>query len=259
MSQRVKKLPPPTEPPVDEEPLDGHELRMTFWEHLDELRKRVFASLLSLIIGTVIGIAIAGPVLAFLMQPYGQELVVLGPTEGVVSYFRVAMLIGAILSIPMVTYQLLLFILPGLTRKEQRTMLISLPAITALFLVGAAFAWFILVPPALNFLEGFQEDLFRPEWTVDLYLSFVTALIFWMGVAFETPLIFFVLSIMGLVEPRILIRNWRIAIVGAAIAAAIITPTVDPVNMGLVIVPLLVLYIISIVLVWFGNRLNVAK
>jgi sec-independent protein translocase protein TatC len=122
--------------------------------------------------------------------------------------------------------------------------------------VGALFAWFILVPPALGFLRDFQPTLFKPEWTADLYLSFVTSLIFWMGVAFETPLVFFVLAFLGIVSPMALIYNWRIAIVGAAVAAALITPTIDPVNMALVMGPLLTLYVISIILVAIGNRMG---
>jgi sec-independent protein translocase protein TatC len=148
-----------------------------------------------------------------------------------------------------------MFVMPGLKRKEKRVILMSLPAITLLFLVGAAFAWFVLMPPALGFLEGFQQNLFRSEWTADLYLSFITSLIFWMGVAFETPLIFFVLGLLGLVSTMVLIRNWRVAVVGAAVAAALITPTIDPVNMFLVMGPLMALYMLSIILVFFARRI----
>src|SRR5690606_3533943 len=122
--------------------------------------------------------------------------------------------------------------------------LMALPAITLLFAVGALFSWFVLIPPALDFLANFQSDVFIVEWTADGYLGFVTSLVFWMGVAFETPLVFFVLALLGFVTPRALIKNWRIAIVGAAVAAAIITPTVDPVNMFLVVAPLLALYVL---------------
>jgi sec-independent protein translocase protein TatC len=109
--------------------------------------------------------------------------------------------------------------------------------------------------PALGFLEGFQTDIFRPEWTADLYLSFVTSLLFWMGVAFQTPLILFVLSLIGIVDAPGLRRAWRVAVVGAAAASAFITPTVDPVNMMLVMAPLIGLYIISIFLVMIGQRI----
>jgi sec-independent protein translocase protein TatC len=112
------------------------------------------------------------------------------------------------------------------------------------------------MPPALGFLQGFQPTLFKPEWTADLYLSFITSLIFWMGVAFETPLIFFVLALLGLVSAGALARNWRVAVVGSSVAAAMITPTVDPVNMILVMGPLMTLYLLSILLVYVGRRIN---
>jgi sec-independent protein translocase protein TatC len=195
-------------------------------------------------------------VLEFLQAPYGERFILLDPTGGVIQYFRVSLLVGAIISIPVMTYQILAFILPGLTKKEKRLLILSIPPITVLFLIGVAFAWFILIPPALGFLIGFQPTLFQPQWTADNYLGFVTSLLFWMGVAFETPLIFFVLSVLGFVTPRPLIRNWRIAIVGSAVAAAIITPTVDPVNLILVMGPLLALYLLSIFLVSIGMRFN---
>lgn len=274
--------PPPAPPPVEDvENDDGHGARMGFFDHLDELRKRLVRAALALVVGTAIGLALATPGLEYLRMPYCRVIALneaaeagevvdadnvpinldrcrfqtLGPTGGVIAYFRVALMLGAIFAIPMITYQLLMFIFPGLTSKEKRVVVMSLPAVTLLFLIGTAFSWFILMPPALGFLEGFQQNLFRPEWTADLYLSFVTSLIFWMGVAFETPLVFFVLGLLGLVEPGVLIRNWRIAVVGAAVAAALITPTVDPVNMGLVMGPLLVLYMLSVVLVFIARRI----
>lgn len=234
---------------------DGNGAQMGIFDHLDELRRRLFVSALALVVGTLGGVAIATPVLKFISEPYGRAFIVLDPTGGVVQYFRVAIMVGASLAIPVITYELLMFILPGLTGKEKKWLLVSIPPIFLLFLVGIAFAWFILIPPALGFLVNFQTSIFRAEWTADHYLGFVTSLLFWMGVAFETPLVFFVLSIFGVVVAHQLIKNWRIAIVGSAIAAAVITPTVDPVNMLLVMGPLMALYILSIVLVSIGTRL----
>lgn len=264
MQQRIATPQPPA-PPTDPDPVDdGHALRMGFFEHLDELRKRLVRAVIMLVIGTVFGFFVAGAAFDVLRAPYCQlveqpqdcQLVVLGPTESVVAYFRVSLLIGGIVAIPMITYQVLMFVMPGLTRKERRYVLGALPAVVLLFFVGAAFAWYVLMPPALGFLEGFQPTLFEPEWTADLYLGFITALIFWMGVAFETPLVFFLLSLLGMVGPRVLISNWRIAVIGTAVAAALITPTIDPVNMLLVMGPLLALYLLSILLVAIGRRLT---
>lgn len=259
---RPAQLPPP--PPEPEPDDEGHELQMGFFDHLDELRKRLTWALLALVIGTTISFFFTSPVLKFIQVPYCQavpevedcRLQTLGPTENVISYFRVSLMMGGILAIPIITYQLMMFIVPGLTKRERRYVLTSMPAITFLFLVGAGFAWFIMTPPALDFLQNFESEIFKPEWTAELYLAFVTALVFWMGVAFETPLVFFVLSLLGLVGPRLLIKNWRVAIVVAAIAAAVITPTVDPVNMFLVMGPLLTLYTLSILLVTIGRRMS---
>jgi sec-independent protein translocase protein TatC len=257
MASMLKNPPPPE--PLEAEVDNGEGARMSFWEHLEELRQRLFKAVLALVLGTVVGILIATPVIQYLQYPYGKPFIVLGPTGGVVAYFRIALMVGGIIAIPVITYQLLSFIIPGLTSKERRFLILSIPPITVLFLVGVLFAWFILIPPALGFLEGFQPTLFKPEWTADLYFGFVTSLLFWMGVAFETPLVFFVLSILGMVTARPLLKNWRIAIVGAAIAAAVITPTVDPVNMMLVMGPLMALYMMSIFLVVIGSRMNRAQ
>lgn len=258
MLSRLKpsRVPPPPELPDPEleEMEDGQAARMSFMEHLVELRNRVLKAVIALALGSIAGMIVAVPVLHYLQAPYGERFIVLGPTGGVVSYFRVALMVGAIIAIPVITYQLLMFIVPGLTNREQRYLLTALPFITLLFLAGVAFAWFVLLPPALDFLQNFQSDLFLAEWTADLYLGFVTSLLFWMGVAFETPLIFFVLALLGLVGAKVLIKNWRIAVVGAAVAAAFITPTIDPVNMMLVMGPLLVLYAFSIILVTIGRR-----
>lgn len=253
--------PPPEvdDPDLPQETGDGDGARMSLWDHLDELRSRLFKAVMALVVGSLVGVIFATPILEYLQKPYAKAFIVLDPTGGVVQYFRVALLAGAILSIPVMTYQVLMFVLPGLTKRETRYLLFSIPPVTVLFLIGVLFAWFILIPPALGFLVNFQPDIFKAEWTADHYLGFVTALLFWMGVAFETPLIFFVLSILGFVTPRPLIKNWRIAVVGAAIAAAVITPTVDPVNMMLVMGPLMGLYLLSILLVTIGTRINRPK
>jgi sec-independent protein translocase protein TatC len=229
---------------------------MTLLQHLDELRMRITRALFGLVLGTAVGLFVATDVLKFLQEPYGREFTVLGPTGGVIAYFRVALFVGAILAIPLITYQVLMFVLPGLHPHEKRLLLLALPAIIGLFVVGVMFAWGVLIPPALGFLEGFEPTLFKPEWTADLYLSFVTALVFWMGVAFEMPLVFFVVALMGFVQAGVLLRHWRIAVVIASVAAAVITPTVDPVNMILVMGPLLGLYLISVGLVALGSAIH---
>jgi sec-independent protein translocase protein TatC len=240
---------------------EGHELRMGFMEHLVELRNRIFVSSIALVVGTAIGFIFAAQAIEFMRIPFCNlasdcRFQTIDPTDGVMIYFRVSLLIGAIIAIPILSYQFMAFIIPGLTGKEQRVLFLSLPAIVILFLLGVAFSWLILVPPALSFLNGFLPTIFRPDWTADGYFSFTTSLVFWMGVAFEAPLVVFVLSLLGVITAGTLARNWRIAIVIASIAAALITPTVDPVNMSLVMGPLLILYLISILMASIGSRLH---
>jgi sec-independent protein translocase protein TatC len=172
----------------------------------------------------------------------------LGPTEGISIYFRVALTAGLVISMPYLVYQLLLFLLPGLESTEKRYIAWGVPAATLLFLIGIAFAWFILAPAAIGFLSSWQTDIFVQEWQSQKYIPFITSLVFWIGISFETPLILFIMTKIGLVTPQFLIQQWRFAIIIIAIAAAMITPTVDPFNMALVMLPLIVLYGLSILL-----------
>ena len=256
---RKKAKPKPEEPRENEEEvtvIEGEGPVMSFLDHLNELRKHLMRAGLALIVTTSLSLLFTGQILEYLLVPYGadERLQILGPTESVVVYFRVALMCGAILAMPIITWQLFAFIMPGLTRKERRWVLLSLPGITVFFLIGVGFAWFIMTPAALKFLSEFQSEVFRVEWTADAYIAFVTSLLFWIGVSFETPLILSVLARLGFVSPRALIKNWRIAVVAVSILAALITPTIDPFNMMLVMGPLLVLYALSIVLTTFAYR-----
>jgi sec-independent protein translocase protein TatC len=222
---------------------------MTFFEHLEELRMRLFRAVFSIGLGMAIAVFFTNPVLNFIKDTYGDQLRVLDPTDSVVIFFRVALFLGAIFASPMITYQLFMFVLPGLTGKEKRWVLLSLPATTLLFLVGVVFTWSFLVPAYIGFLKGFQADVFKVDWTADNYIGFITAVLFWHAAAFETPLIFFVLGRFGVVTARKMMGYWRIAIVISAVIAAFISPTVDPLTMLVITFILLTLYLLSIILV----------
>jgi sec-independent protein translocase protein TatC len=222
--------------------------QMTLLEHLDELRERLIKSAIAVFITTLIAAAFTSQILALLIEPYGQQVQVLGPTEGISIYFRVALTAGLVLAMPVLVYQFLMFILPGLEDNERWYVFWGVPAATALFLIGVAFAWFIMIPAAIGFLKTWQDDLFLQVWQSQKYFPFVTSLLFWIGLSFETPLIIFILAKLGVVTPIFLLKQWRFAIVIIAILAAMITPTVDPFNMALVMLPLIVLYGLSILL-----------
>lgn len=232
---------------------------MSIWEHLDELRSRLLKAIFSLVVAFFITLYFTSDIIDFLTEPYtrvgeSQRLLQIEPTGNVVIYFRVALTSAAILAIPIITYQLFMFIAPGLTPKEKGWILKAIPFTTGFFFTGVAFAWFIMIPAAFEFLAQFKDDVFNNSWSAQRYFAFLTNILFWMGVAFEMPVVMYVLGRLGIVGSAILIRSWRFAIVVIAIISAVITPTVDPFNMLLVMAPLLVLYVISIVLVASAER-----
>ena len=233
----AKRTPPP--------PRSGE---MTLLEHLSELRNRIVAIALALLTGFIVGLYFAEGVLKYLSDPYQGKLIVLGPTEGITMYFRVALTVGAAAASPVVVYQILAFVNPGLEQRERRWMWFVIPAASSLFLLGAAFAWFALIPSAIEFLENFMPDLFQSQWSSREYVPFILSLVLWIGISFEMPLVLMFLAWMGLVTPAILLRGWRLAVVIIAIVAAASPPTVDPFNMGLVLAPLLLLSLLSILL-----------
>lgn len=230
--------------------LDGQ----TILEHLNELRIYLTRALIGLVVGTIISFAFAQDVLAFLIKPYGELLDVISPTEGIETYFKVALVCGVILSMPWLLFQLWRFISPGLEKNEKRYVYVFIPSAFGLFLIGVSFAWLVLLPAAISFLATFMGDIFEARWISREYISFATTFLLWIGVSFEMPLIIYFLARFGIVGPTTLREQWRIAIVGIAVLAAVITPSIDPVTMLLTMVPLLILYLISIVLARVGQR-----
>jgi sec-independent protein translocase protein TatC len=225
---------------------DSNGFSMPLLDHLRELRGRLLKAAVALAVASLLTSVFAGDIIKFLLRPYGNRLQTLGPTENVITYFRVALLSGVALAMPIIVYQVLGFVIPGLTRVERRWVYISVPFTTLLFLGGIFFAWYVMVPAAVDFLANFRSDIFLNEWTAREYISFVVSIAFWIGVSFQTPLVMFILAKVGLVTPGFLARNWRFAVVIIAVIAAVITPTVDPFNMALLMLPLLALYGLSI-------------
>jgi sec-independent protein translocase protein TatC len=227
---------------------------LSILQHLNELRVRLTWAVGALLVGTVISFVFAKDILLFMLEPYGGQLQTLRPTEGIETFFKVALVAGFILAMPVILYQFWLFISPGLTRRERRYVVIFIPATLGMFLLGILFAWFILVPAAVNFLATFMPDVFLTEWTSSEYIGFILAMLFWLGLSFQMPIIVFVLSRVGLVNGPALRKQWRVAIVAIAVLAAAITPSIDPVTMMLTMAPLLLLYLLSIVLAYAGFR-----
>ncbi len=231
-------------------PLEGQ----TILEHINELRIYLTRALIGLVIATIISFAFSQQVLTFLIEPYGELLDVISPTEGIETYFKVALVCGVIISMPWMLFQLWRFISPGLEKSEKQYVYIFVPSAFFLFLIGVSFAWFVLLPAAINFLSTFMADVFEARWISREYISFATTFLVWIGLSFEMPLIIYFLARFGILGPTTLREQWRFAIVGIAVLAAAITPSIDPVTMLLTMVPLLILYGLSILLAALGRR-----
>lgn len=237
------------------DPVDAS--RMTLMEHLIELRTRLIWISGSIILGTLIGLFFYDPILRFVTataRSYNLELQNIRPTDSISIIFKVGFTVGTSIAMPVIVFQILAFMAPGLYPHEKRYIYISLPAIFVLFLIGITFAYTVLLPVAVGFLGNLLTGIVRQDWTAQDYISFVTRLVFWIGVTFEMPLIFGVLARLGVVSAQMLVKYWRHAIVVISIIAAIITPTVDPVNMSIVMGPLIILYGLSILLAWVLYR-----
>lgn len=251
----VPVTPEPPSPPEDEGGV------MTLREHLIELRDRIFKAVLGVLAGSVAGFFLAGPVLRYFAEQIcaeqggGQDcrLQIIEPTEGLVTYFKVAVYIGVALGLPVIIYQLVRFMSPGLTRAERRMLYVALPFVSLLFVAGAFFAVGVVLPAMLKFLGGFMPELFLAEFRASATLNLALTVTLWMGLVFEMPLVMFVLTWFGVVTARLFLSWWRYAIVFILIASAIITPTPDPINMMIVAVPMIVLYLFGILLARFAE------
>lgn len=224
------------------------------WEHIDELRKRLTRAIIGLILTVVASFIFAQQILEILAAPAGglEALQAIQVTETITSFMRISLISGFILAFPWILYQLLAFILPGLEPRERNWIYIGIPSVTILFLGGVAFTYFVMLRAAIPVLLTFMGVQTVPQ--VSDYVNFVTSLMFWVGVAFQAPVIAFILAKLKLIRSSDLSKQWRFAIVGIAVAAAVITPTGDPINMALLMLPLTVLYGLSIFLTWLARR-----
>ncbi len=232
--------------------------RQTLIEHLEALRRHLFRSVIWLALGVSVGFTFNQPILEFLSLPAGglSQLKAIDVTEPISVFMRVALLTGLALALLPILFEFWLFAAPGLRPSEKVWSLIAIPFAVTLFVLGMAFAYFVLLPnglPLLLQIGGIPVEL-RPA----SYFRFVTGLMFWMGVAFEFPVLMVILTVMRLVQPQTLRQHARLAIVILAALAAIITPTVDPINMSLVWLPTVGLYFLSIglsyLVVWLRGR-----
>ncbi len=224
--------------------------------HLDALRKHLFRAVVMVLITTAISFAFTRQILDFLARPLGNEgiqrFVAIDVTEPIGVFMRVALITGVSLALPYIFFELWIFAAPGLKRRARIMGLVAIPAVTLFFVGGLAFAYYVMLPAALPFLLNVMGIQTSPR--PSTYVRFVTGLMFWVGIAFEFPLVTFVLAAMGLIKPDALLKQARLAMVVLAIVAAMITPTVDPINMLLVWGPLVILYFLGTGLAFLAVR-----
>jgi sec-independent protein translocase protein TatC len=230
------------------------DIRQAMWEQVEDLRKHLLRSLVGLALAVSLSFIFTQNLIDYLAKPVGglQALRAIEVTESIGVFMKVALLSGLAISLPYIAFEFWLFAAPGLRPASRKFGLIAIPLATFLFVCGMAFAYYIMMPAALPFLLNFMgiQASLRPA----SYFSFITGVMFWIGVAFEFPLVIYVLTAIGFVKPKVLSEHWRIAIVLISILAAAITPTVDPINMALVMAPMSLLYFVSIGLSFIAYR-----
>jgi sec-independent protein translocase protein TatC len=223
-------------------------------EHLEELRRRLMITAIIFVLGVVVSGIFAERLLEFLRFPAGDiELIFIRPPEMFLAYFSIMITAGLLISLPVAIYELILFVAPALESEDELRAFrlvrwFGFPMVLILFVGGAAFAYGVMLPVALRYFATFGGDTVTAQWTISEYLKFVLNIIVWVGIGFETPLVVMMLSRFGLVTPQALARGWRVAFVATAVAAAVITPTPDPLNMSIVWLPLFGLYLLGVLL-----------
>jgi len=232
----VPRLPDPNEPDQFEE--------MTLLEHMEELRDRIVKSVIAIGLAFIAGIFLAGPLLRRIQIEANATggLDVVSPTDPITLYFKIALYVAIGLALPVLLWQVIGFLVPGLTKKEKRLLYLSLPFVVALFLGGAAYGFFFAAPRALTFLSSFMNDIY--EWSPEgnQIITFYLTLMIGLGLAFQLPVVMFILAKLGVASPQKMRSSRKYAILVLLILSAVITPSTDPFNMAIVAVPLLILY-----------------
>ncbi len=243
----------PEDRPALDAVVDAFQNPGEIFEQLDDVRKHLLRSLLAVVITVGISFWFSQNLLTFLAGPVGglQNLQAIDVTESISVFMKVALISGIAMATPYLAFEVWLFFGPGIMPLSRQLGLFSIPLAFVFFVGGMAFAYYIMLPTALPFLLEFLGITTRLRPTS--YYDFVTSLMFWIGVAFEFPLLIFGISVMGFIQPKTLLKQWRLAVVLISVLAAVITPTVDPVNMALVMGPMIGLYFLSILFSWLAQ------
>jgi len=225
------------------------------FDHIIELRQRLFYAVGALLVATIICSIFVDTIVGWLVSPLqGSTVIVLSPTEAPIVYFKVALAAGFGVSLPVILYQIYAFAAPGLYKNERSIVVTFIPAAVVFFILGGVFTLQVLMPLSLPVLMGFLGEVVEPSYSLESYLSFVTTLVVWMGLIFETPLLVYLVARLGLLTAKQLSAGRRVVWFMAVIFAAVITPTTDPVTLLLVTGPFILLYELGLILARVGAR-----
>ncbi|MGB3297633.1 MAG: twin-arginine translocase subunit TatC [Phormidesmis sp.] len=225
---------------LDETPGD---VEMSLFDHLDELRQRLFYAVIAIAISVIGCFASVRQIVELLEVPaQGAKFLQLSPGEYFFVSIKVAGYSGILLASPFILYQIIQFVLPGLTRRERRLIAPVVIGSSVLFFAGLAFAYTALVPAALNFFINYGADVVEQMWSIDRYFEFVLLLLFSTGLAFQIPVIQLLLGLLGIVGSEQMLSGWRYVLLGAAILGAVLTPSTDPITQSLLGGAVLFLY-----------------
>jgi sec-independent protein translocase protein TatC len=232
--------------------------KMSFMEHLGELRTRIVRSLIGVLVGLVIAFPLSQRVVDYLARPIqatGNTLVFLAVTEAFWVQMKVALIAGLFLASPVIMWQIWSFVAPGLYQTEKKYAAPFVIIGSLMFIAGGAFSLFVVTPYAINFLLSFARPGLQPMISIGSYIDFLLKFTVAFGLVFELPLALTLAARMGVVTPKTLARNRKYAVLGAFIAAAVLTPTPDAFNQMLMAGPLIILYEVGIVSARiFGRR-----
>lgn len=219
------------------------DVEMSLFDHLEELRQRIFYALIAVVVcvaGCFLGVK---PIVQLLEVPaQGVKFLQLAPGEYFFVSIKVAGYTGLLVASPFILYQIIQFVLPGLTRRERRLVAPVVLGSSTLFFVGLAFAYIALVPAALNFFISYGADVVEQLWSIDKYFEFVLLLMFSTGLAFQIPIIQLLLGFLGIVSSQQMLSGWRFVIIGATVLGAVLTPSTDPLTQSLLAGAVLGLY-----------------
>jgi sec-independent protein translocase protein TatC len=219
------------------------ELEMSFFDHLEELRQRIFYGIIAVAIGALGCFIYAKQIVQILEIPAaGIKFLQLAPGEYFFVSVKVAGYCGLLVASPVVLYQVIQFVIPGLTKRERQLVLPVVIASSVLFVGGIAFAYYLLIPAALNFLIGYGADVVEQAWSIDRYFEFILVLLFATGLLFELPVVQILLSLLGILSSKVMLSAWQSVVVGSMVVGAIVTPSTDPLTQSLLAGAVLALY-----------------